>query len=185
RHRSALEDALTQGFKILPIKGFTVGHHLVKYGAQTEEIRPGVDILAANLLRRHVLQDGRDAGPLRVKLAHAGDAVSQNSDGAVPAAHDLGGLQTIVKYLVGVSVIEAAAHLPADIEQMPDGKSFFAREHGSDAVALYVFHRGAELAVDFSRTVNGREVGVAQGLRVLCLFEEALLQFGGVFAEGR
>ena len=89
-----------------------------------------------------------------------------------------------MKYLVGAGVIEAAAHLPADIEQVPNGKSFLIREHGRDAIALYVFHRGAELAIDFSRTKNGREVGVAQDLGGLCLFEEAFLQCGGAFAEG-
>ena len=52
-------------------------------------------------------------------------------------------------------MIEAAADLPSDIEQVPDGKSFFAGQHGGDAVALDVFHGGAELAVDFSRAGNG------------------------------
>ncbi len=52
-------------------------------------------------------------------------------------------------------MIEAAADLPSDIEQVPDGESFFASEHGGNAVALDVFHGGAELAVDFSRSENG------------------------------
>src|ERR1039458_6126353 len=118
--------------------GFTVSDHFVEHYAQTEEVGAGIDVFAAYLLRRHVLQDRWDAGHLRRKLAHAGDAESQNSDGAIPAAHDLGGLHTIVKNFVGVSVIEAAADLTADIEQIPDGKSFFAGEHGGDAVALDV-----------------------------------------------
>src|SRR4029077_16763163 len=115
RHRCALKDALTKRFSIFPIKGLTISYHFVKHGAQTEEVRPRIDGLATNLLGRHVVQDRRDAGHLSSKLAYAGDTVSQNSDGAVPAAHDFGGLQTIVKYVVGVSVIETAAHLPADI----------------------------------------------------------------------
>jgi len=30
------------------------------------------------------------------------------------------------------------------VEQIPDGEAFFARQHGGNAVALDVFHRGAE-----------------------------------------
>ena len=184
-HRSALENALPQRFGILAIECLTIGHHLVEHCAQTEEVRAGIDILTANLLRGHVLQDQRDTGHLSGKLAHAGDAESQNSYGSVPPAHDLGGLQTIVKYVVGVGVIEAAAHLPSDIEQVPNGKPFFARQHGGNAVALDIFHGGTELAFDFSRAGNRREVGVAQDLGGLCLFEETLLQLGGLLAEGR
>ncbi len=130
------------------------------------------------------MQERRNAGHLPGKLAHAGDSVSKNSDGTVPAAHNLGGLQAIVKYIERLSMIKAAAHLPSDIEEVPDGKAFFASEHGSDAVALYVFHRGIKLPVDFSGAVNGSKVGVAQSLGSFCLFEQARPQFGGAFAKG-
>ena len=90
-----------------------------------------------------------------------------------------------MKNFVGVSVIEAAANLPADIEQVPYGKSFFARQHGRHAVALYVLHGSAKLAFDFSSAVNGREVRMAQDLGGLSLFEKAFLQIAGTFAEGR
>src|SRR4029077_16185902 len=99
RHRCAVEDALANGFSILTIEGLMIGHHFVKHCAKTEQVRARVDSLAANLLRRQVREDRREAGHLSRKLAHAGDAVSENSDHPVPATHDLGGLQTIVKYV--------------------------------------------------------------------------------------
>src|ERR1700693_3808725 len=81
-------------------------------------------------------------------------------------------------------MIEAAAHLPANIEKIPDGETFFAGEHGGDAVALDVIHGGAELPIDFSGAGNGGEVRVAERFGGLRFFEEAFLQCGSLVAEG-
>ena len=130
------------------------------------------------------MQDGWDVRHLRGKFSHAGNAEAKNSDRAIPAAHDFCRLEAIVKNLVGVSVIEAATNLTPDIEQVPDGKSFFAGQHSSDAVALDVFHGGAEPAINFSGAVHGREVGIAEDLGGLGLGQKRLLQFTGGIAKG-
>ena len=67
-----------------------------------------------------------------------------------------------MKHAVLVRVIESLADLTADIEQIPDGEAFLARQHGLNAVALDVFHGGAELAVDFAGAIDQRDVGAAQ-----------------------
>jgi hypothetical protein len=69
--------------------------------------------------------------------------------------------------LVRTGVIEAAAQLPADVEQIPDRKSFFARQHGRNAVALHVLHGGAELTFDFAGAPNLGDIRAAQNIGAL------------------
>src|SRR6202020_1245944 len=140
RRRSSRENVLAQGFSIFTIESLLVRRHLVKHCAQAKEIGAAIDIFATHLLRRHVVQNRRNSGYLTGKLSQAGNAVSQNSDRAIPSAHDLGGVKAMVKNVVRAGVFKAAAHLPADIEQVPDRETLFAGKHGSYAIALNVFH---------------------------------------------
>ena len=82
-------------------------------------------------------------------------------------------------------MIERAAHLPANIKQVPDREAFLASQHGGYAIALDVFHGGAELAVDYACAVNDREIGIAQDFRGFRFLQEAFLQIGRSSAEGR
>src|SRR5258708_31839284 len=129
------------------------------------------------------MQKGWNARNLIRKPANARDTVSQNSDCAVPAAHNLSGLQAEMKHIVGLRMVKAAAHLPSNVEQIPDGKSLFAGEHGGDAIALDVFHGSAKLAVHFSRAIDRRNAGMAQSLYGFRLFQQALLEFAGALAK--
>ena len=52
--------------------------------------------------------------------ARAGDAVTQNSYRAIPAAHDLGWFQTVMHNALRDRIIESATQLPPDIEQIPN-----------------------------------------------------------------
>src|SRR5271166_1180046 len=101
------------------------------------------------------------------KVTHAGHAKTQDLYGAVPATHDFGWLETVVDQVMRTRMIEAARQLASDIEQVPDRKSLFAGQHGSDAVSLNVFHSGAELAFDFARAVHLCDIGTAQNLGAL------------------
>src|ERR1700722_454127 len=121
------------------------------------------------------MQERWDAGHLGGKFAYAGNPESQNSDGAIPAAHNFRRVKTIVKNALGMGMIETAAYLPSNIEQIPDGKPFFAGQHSSHAVALDVLHGSVELAVDHSGAKNWREVGVTQDLSGFRLFQETAL----------
>jgi len=60
----------------------------------------------------------------------------------------------MVSHTLRGSLLQTGANLPRYVEQIPDGEAFFARQHWCNAVALDVFHRGAELAVDFARAVE-------------------------------
>src|SRR6202007_2266729 len=101
------------------------------------------------------------------------------------ATHNFGGLQAEMKDILRSGVIKAAAHLSSYVEQIPDGKSFLAGQHGGDAVALDIFHRRTKLSVDLPGAVNGREVRVAQTLDGLVFFEQAFFQIRRTFAKGR
>ena len=102
----------------------------------------------------------RVAGGLTGECAHAGNSETQDLDRTVPGHHDLSRLQAIVHDLVRVRVIQSLTGLTGNILQVPDGKPFVAGQHGADAVALYVFHRGAELAPNFFYTVKQGDVVV-------------------------
>src|ERR1700758_144266 len=63
---------------------------------------------------------------------------------------------------MGMSMIESQANLPADVQQVPDGKSFLPHQHGGNAVSLYVLHGGAQDLVDLTRTVELRDIRAVQ-----------------------
>src|SRR5689334_10841805 len=110
------------------------------------------------------------------KIADARNTEAQYLYGAVPSAHDLGWFKTVVELVLRCSVIQAATKLAPDVQQIPNGKSFFAREHCGDAVALYILHRRAELSVDFSSAVHIRDVRAAENLRRFRFGRQSLLQ---------
>src|SRR4051812_38541651 len=88
------------------------------------------------------------ARSLTGERTHTGNSEAQEFDGSVPRDHDLGRFQAEVKDIVKVRVVEALTSLAHDVLQVPDGKSFFAGQHGGNAVALHVLLGGATLAVD-------------------------------------
>jgi hypothetical protein len=161
RHGSAFENALVQRFDIFAIERLAIRHHFVKQCAEAEQIGAGVDRFSANLLRRHVMENRWNARHLRREFADARYAEPENSYRAIPTAHYFCGFKAVMKNFMRVRVIEAAANLAADVEQIPNGKPLFVRQHGGDAVALDVFHGGAELAVDLARAENWSDVGIA------------------------
>ncbi len=172
RHGSALLNAAAEGFGVFAVEGFAVGDHFVKQRTEAEDVGAGVERLSLDLLGRHVVLDRRRLGRFRREFADAGKAEAEDANGAIPPAHNFGGLQAVVKNVLRVGVIEGAAHLAADIEQVPDGKTFFIGQHGGDAIALDVFHCAAELAVDFSGAEDGREIGVGEDFCGLDLIAE-------------
>src|SRR2546427_13033717 len=106
RDRVSLQDVPAEGFRVASVKGLPVRRHFVKNCAQTEEIRPSVDRFTTHLLRRHVMQN-RGNAPLNVlrKTPLAGQAESQDLYGPIPATHDLGRLQAVMKDLLRVGMV--------------------------------------------------------------------------------
>src|SRR5580698_4920885 len=115
--------------------------------------------------------------------ARAGDTVTENSYRAIPAAHYLGRFQTVMHNILRDRIIEGAAQLPPDIEQIPNRESFFARQHSGNAVALHIFHGGAELAFEYSRAEDRCYVGAAHCLGALSLGQQRLFERSGAVAE--
>ncbi len=184
RDRREVDNALAQILDVIAVKRHALGHHLVENGAQTEKIGAAVGVLAEHLLGRQVVQDSRNPllGIVR-ELAHAGDAETENLDRAVPPAHDFGGLKAVVDDALGGGKIEAGPELAADIKQIPYRETFFAAQHGGDAVALHVFHGSAELAFHFARAEDRCDVGAAENLRALGFREQRLFQSLGVLSK--
>ena len=82
-----------------------------------------------------------------------------------------------------LGVFETAAQLPSDIEKIPNRKSLFARQHGGNAIALYIFHGRAELAFDFTCSHHVGDVRTAQNLGGLGLRQQSLFKRRRVLPE--
>src|ERR1700730_18163832 len=114
------------------------------------------------------------------ECAHAGNSEAQDLDRTVPGHHDLRRLQAIVHDMVRVRVIQSLTGLTGNILQVPDGKPFVAGQHGADAVALHVLHRGAELPVNFFHTVKQCDVVAVERLAALGFLQNVLDQQGSL-----
>src|SRR5713101_1508411 len=82
-----------------------------------------------------------------------------------------------------VSMVQALTGLAHNVLQVPDGKSFFAGQHGGDAVALHVFHGGAELAIDFFQAIKLRHVVTAERLGALGFLQNVFDQHRSLISQ--
>ena len=133
--RAVLSRILCRTDSASPVERLAVGHHFVKHGAQTEKVRTCIDSFSPNLLGRHVVQ--ADGIPRAYAAVNLPTLETPKPRILTVPSHPhmiLDGLQAVVNNVVRVRMVKAAAYLPADIEKIPDGKSFFARQHGGDAV---------------------------------------------------
>src|SRR5882762_3497118 len=78
----------------------------------------------------------------------------------------------MVSHTLRGSLLQTGANLPRYVEQIPDGEAFFARQHGGNAVALDVFHRGAKLAVDLAGAVEKDNVLAGEIARTLAFGDQ-------------
>ena len=170
--------------RIVARESFALGRHLVQDCAQAEHVGAAVHRIAAQLFRRNVMQNVRRlARSLTGKGTHAGNSEAQDFDRAVPRDHDLGRLQTVVHDVVRVGVVQALTGLTHDVLQVPDGKSFFAGQHGGDAVALHVLLGGAALAVNFFDAEKLCDVVAAERLGAGGFLQDVLHQRVGLFGQ--
>src|SRR5262249_40567026 len=96
RYGRALDDALPQRLDVIAVKSFAFGDHFVKHGREAEQIGAPVHGLPLYLLRRHVMENRRQAlCRVMSKVPDARHAIAENLHRAVPAAHDLGRLQAV------------------------------------------------------------------------------------------
>src|ERR1700686_2485454 len=81
------------------------------------------------------------------------------------------------------SVLQGGANLACYVQQIPDGETFFARQHGGNAVALDVLHRRAELAVDFACAVEQHDILAGKIARTLAFGDQRVHKRVGTVAK--
>ena len=108
--------------------------------------------------------------------AHAGNPKAQNLDRAVPLHHHLRGLKAVVHDFVYMRMIQSLTSLARDVLQVPNRKPLFARQHGGNAVALHIFHGGAQLTVDISCSVKQRNIVATERFAGFCFLVDTLHQ---------
>ena len=149
------QDFVPYGVVIIALECFAVGHHLVEDAAPGEEVRTFIERFPAHLLGRKVMQNGGClARQRRFQQSHPGNSKGKDFHRAVPLHHHLCRLEAVVDDCARPGVIERLANLTTDVQQVPDGETFLARQHGRNAAPLHVLHRRAELSVDFSCPVE-------------------------------
>ncbi len=161
--------------RIRGIESLPASHHLVEDRAQGKQVRTQVDGFAPNLFGRAVGHEPAQAfSRFRCDKAHVGDAIAQDLHHPVPLHHDLGRLQRTMGHALRGSLLQTGANLPRNVEQIPDGEAFLARQHGSHAVALDVLHGRAELAVNLTGAVEQDNVLANELARALAFGDQRL-----------
>src|SRR5208283_1145863 len=159
-------------------------HHFVENRAQGKQVRTQVDGFSANLFGRTIgHKPSQPFSRLRFDQAHVGDAVAEEFNQPIPLHQDLGGLERTMGHTFGGGLFQSGANLTRDVEQIPDGEAFFARQHGSDTVALDVLHGGAELAVDLARAIKHNDILSGKIARALALGNQRFHKRIGALAE--
>ena len=164
---------------VLPVKGGRPGRHLVEHRAAREDVRPGVEGLAARLLGGHVRDRAdRRAGAREVRLGHGGrhGAVARaGADGlralgqaeveelrlAAPGHEDVGGLDVPVHDAAGVRGLEGVGDLDAEIEQGVELEGSRG-EAVAQGFAFEQLHGDERLPVVLVDVVDRTDVGVLE-----------------------
>ena len=81
------------------------------------------------------------------------------------------------------SLLQAGANLPRNIQQIPDGEAFFARQHGGHAVALDVLHGRAELPVDLAGAVEKDDILTGKIARALAFRDQRIHKRGRALVQ--
>src|SRR5260221_5768257 len=89
----------------------------------------------------------------------------------------------MVSHTLRGSLLQAGADLARNVEQIPNGEAFFTRQHGGNAVALDIFHRGAELAVDFPCAVEKDNVLAGEIAGALAFGDQRVYKRVGAVAK--
>src|SRR6266446_6955057 len=78
----------------------------------------------------------------------------------------------MVSHTLCGSVLQGGANLARNVEQIPDGEAFLARQHSGNAVALDILHGSAELTVDLAGAVEKDNILAGEITRALAFGDQ-------------
>ena len=150
------------------------GEQLVEHQAERVDVAPDRDLLARQLLRRHVgRRAGADLGAVD-RLGEAGQPEVGDLGLAAAVDHHVGRLEIAVQDALRVGRRETGAELARSAPPCPRGRPADAAQQRGQVLAVDVLHREVVLAVDFADVVDAADVGVGDLARDAHLVEEAL-----------
>ena len=180
--RLRVEDLVDERRDRLARKRPRAGQKLVEHDAQREEIGPAVDLLAPDLLGRHVGRASDHLARPRHVGARRGGELSDAEVGHLHAAvfgdQDVAGLDVAVDDVPLVGVRQGLGGLADDRDLGRERELLSAAEVPRERPALDVLH-GDEVEVAVAAHVeDGDDVGMLQAAGELRLLEEAGLDLG-------
>src|SRR6266702_3817771 len=150
---------------------------LVKAYRQREQIAAPVDLLALELLRRHVgRRTEHHSGFGLGRIRNAGNSEIGHLDGvALRLVHDVGRLHVSVHHVLPRRVAERVGHPRHDRDDLVgrEGAVWFGERN--QILTLQEFHRDVAQVVLFAGVEDGHDVRVAQTPRGLGFAKKALL----------
>jgi hypothetical protein len=172
---------------VVEVEGRDAGGDLVQHTAQGVQVAAVVDLVAADLLGRHVVRGahgdagaGEAAGEADV-LAEAGDAEVADLHRPVGEPHDIRGLQVPVDDALFMGVREGAGDLLGDVDHIGHGQRmlFVPLQQLAEIEALQQLHHQIEHALVLAEVMDDGHPAVLEGRRHPGLAAKTLPQHPG------
>lgn len=163
------------------------GGDLVQHAAEGVEVAAVVDVVAADLLRRHVVRGahgdagtGESGGEADV-VPESGYAEVADLHRAVAEPHDVRGLQIPVHDALLVGVRQSGGRLLADLHDVGDGQRmlFVVLQELTEVAPVQQLHHQIEHTVRLTEVVDDGHPAVLEGRRHPCLAAKPLPQDAG------
>ena len=170
-----MDDLVEDGGGAVPHEGPLPAEQLVEDHARGEDVAAPVELLAADLLRAHVVDGAHhharlgDPGP-----AELGDAEVHDLHRAVLEQADVRGLDVAVHDAVLVREVQAAQHLHHDLQLLLQEERLSRAHQRLEVHAREQLHRDEGEAPVLAQLEDGDDVGVLQPRRGPGLDLEAL-----------
>ena len=144
------------------------GEHLVEHRPEREQIGAMVDLAAAQLLGRHVVQRAQHhpghGEPERLRVIgrrrreELGQPEVEHLDSLPPGEHHVRALDVAVHDAAAVRVVEGVGHLHRDLERVGH-LDRTTGQAGGEGLALHVLHGDEERLAVFDQVVGDGDVG--------------------------
>ncbi len=164
RHGVALEGQLAAG-------------HLVEHHAQRKQVGTAVDLLAGQLLRRHVARRAEHHAGLGLRrVGNPRDAEVGHLDlVGIGFIHDIGRLDVAMHDIVFMGIGQGVGHARDDAHDARQGHQIALLGIGHQILALEELHRDVGQVMLLAGVIHLDDVGMVEPARRLFLAEETLL----------